>query len=75
MCVPVRRGVPEFLRCAHPSHGGVEKDSRGDLVCERCGYPWRIGAEKLTALVDDAMQRETAEWRRQGVVVLVCGEN
>lgn len=74
MCVPVRRGVPDFLRCDHDNHGGVRKDGTGDIVCEQCGCPWRVSGDDLTRQAEDALRGDMPEWRRQGVVVLLCGD-
>jgi hypothetical protein len=74
ICVPVRTGVPEFLRCDHDHHGGVQKDGAGDIVCEQCGCLWKIGGDRLSRGTEDALTSNMPEWRRQGVVVLLCGD-
>lgn len=74
ICVPVRIGVPEFLRCDHPTHGGVSKDGAGDITCPDCGCPWRISGDRLAAAVEEAMHRNMNQWHRLGVVVIVCGD-
>lgn len=74
MCVPVRRGVPEFLRCNHDQHGGVPKDGSGDVVCGQCGCLWRLNGEALTQEIERLLTSDMPEWRRQGVVVLICGD-
>lgn len=74
ICVPVHRGVPAFLRCDHGYHGGVRKDGSGDIVCEECGCLWKIGGERLSQEVDDALSSNMPHWRREGVVVLLCGD-
>jgi hypothetical protein len=73
ICVRIRRGVPDFLRCQHDSHGGVQKDGNGELTCESCGCPWRLGSADLSGRVEDALSSNMAEWKRQGAVVLRCG--
>lgn len=74
ICVPVRRGVPDFLRCDHDHHGGVRKDGAGDIVCEQCGCLWKIGGDRLSREAEEALTSNMPEWRRQGVVVLLCGD-
>jgi hypothetical protein len=74
ICVPVRRGVPEFLRCDHDHHGGVRKDGSGSILCEECGCLWKIGGDRLSSETEDALAANMPEWRRQGVVVLLCGD-
>lgn len=74
ICVPVRRGVPEFLRCDHDNHGGVRKDGSGDILCEECGCLWKIGGDRLSREIEEALSSNMPEWRRQGVVVLFCGD-
>lgn len=74
ICVPVRRGVPEFLRCDHDKHGGVRKDGAGDIVCEECGCLWKIGGHALSRETEEALSADLPEWRRLGVVVLLCGD-
>ena len=73
ICVRVRRGVPDFLRCQHDSHSGAQKDGNGELTCERCGCPWHLNATGLSNRVEDALSSNMAEWKRQGAVVLQCG--
>ena len=74
ICVPVRRGVPEFLRCHHDQHGGVRKDGAGDIVCEECGCLWKVSGDALARETEEALSADMPEWRRQGVVVLLCGD-
>lgn len=73
MCVPIRRGVPDFLRCDHDNHGGVPKDGSGDILCEQCRCLWRIDGDGLTKMAEDALPRNMPEWKRQGAVTLLCG--
>jgi hypothetical protein len=73
MCVPVRRGVPGFLRCDHDSHGGVPKDASGGMLCEECRCLWRVDGDDLTKMAEDALSSDMREWKRQGAVTLACG--
>lgn len=73
-CVPVRVGVPHFLRCQHETHGGVGKDGSGDILCPQCNCQWRLSGDRLAATVEDAMHRGMAQWHRLGVVEVRCGD-
>ena len=73
ICVPVRVGVPDFLRCDHPTHGGVPKDGSGDIVCPQCNCPWHISGDRLSQAVEDAMHRHMNDWKRQGIVIVRFG--
>lgn len=73
MCVRVRRGVPDFLRCEHDQHGGVRKDGSGGIVCEQCGSLWRLSGDDLTQEVERLLNGDMPTWRRERAVVLVCG--
>jgi hypothetical protein len=73
ICVPVRRGVPEFLRCDHDEHGGVSKNATGDILCERCHRAWRLEGDQLPIAVEEALGNNMREWQRRGLVVLDCG--
>lgn len=74
ICVPIRVGVPDFLRCDHPGHGGVRKDGSGDILCPECNCPWRISGDRLAAAVEEAMHRHMNRWRALRAVVVRCGE-
>lgn len=73
MCVPVRRGVPDALRCDHGEHGGVRKDGAGGIVCPQCQCAWRIDGGLLTQRVEELLSANLEEWRRLRHVVLACG--
>ena len=74
MRVPARRGVPNFLRCIHDHNGGVRKDRAGDIVCEHCACLWRSAVTTLSRAIEEALSGNMLDWRREGRVVLRCGD-
>lgn len=74
MCVPVRRGVPDFLRCDHDNHGRASKDGSGGLLCDRCHCLWRVNGDDLARMAEDALSGNMPEWKRNGAVTLLCGD-
>ncbi len=71
VCVPIRRGVPDELRCDHvEGHGGMPRDAGGGLICGKCGCHWRVPEAGLAPLIEDALGRDLNRWRREGAVTV-----
>ncbi len=73
VCVPARVASPPEVWCDHPSHGPVDKDARGDLVCPDCFNPWHLSGEALIDAIEDTLRRHLDYWARVGSVELKCG--
>ena len=73
VCVPVRVAAPPEVWCDHPTHGPVEKDARGDMVCPECFNPWHMRRDTLIDAIEDVLRRHMDYCARARSVELKCG--
>lgn len=62
LCLRLRHGVPNAVRCDHPGHGGG-----GSSAC-RCGASWPRNLDALVKHVEDLLHRRVREWAALGAV-------